>query len=734
MVLLKDIAVLVSFASLTSCNPIEGGPGDVVAQPDLGKIGLPASVQLDRLGSADSPSKKKVSWDSDVDKLYSQDKGKEKQRYPSPPRPVEHGPVVQPKTPKKQEGRVATGEKESATGETANPKLAVREVIERGLNNLAERTTQEHGFVRALGNIFSALHKRQDPAPMAPGSDAPPPGADAGNIAAGPDAATPGVTPAGPVGGPDAASGPPTGPPGSTPPNPATAPDAAAAAGPPAGAPPAGGPPLASAGLGLDGAASDTPPAPGASGPTPPNPAAAGSPDAPSAAAGGPASPPALGAGTPGTAPGAPASGTDTPLPPPASSADAPGKLPAAPGQPETPQVSPVAQSGGNGGSGKPQHNAQPNGQHPEHKAKQNGQTKEEHYHNHPNGQNKGHRQHKKGHKKGHHPQPKGQRKGENHPPNGQSTGENQQKPAQNPADLQPNNPPQGHTAGGFSTPQLPQQPVNIPQAPQQNDIPLGSTPPPPLGAPFIGLGPVTPPPMPMPFVSRDTSHLIQARDSNAGRRRKRSPVQTRFQYSNSVPSTPNQPLGAMAQPLEASFGYKAAGAAAANGVIGSNPSTPEPRLTRSKGVRKSAASTEELKMAPKKGKNTESKKKGRKFKSWNKMESGDKKVGKKSRKSKVNPNHSSQFKIAHEMVKMNKRRAEERKYLMAREAYLQDEWVKQDLAKRDAHASPEPEAYAYAEPEAFAYAEPEPYPYAVADPEACPNPYACPESYHWTQ
>lgn len=58
MVLLKDIAVLISLASLTSCNPVKGAPGDIIPQPGLGTVAVPPPpVQLDRLSSAESPSK-----------------------------------------------------------------------------------------------------------------------------------------------------------------------------------------------------------------------------------------------------------------------------------------------------------------------------------------------------------------------------------------------------------------------------------------------------------------------------------------------------------------------------------------------------------------------------------------------------------------------------------------------------------------------------------------------------
>ena len=211
-----------------------------------------------------------------------------------------------------------------------------------------------------------------------------------------------------------------------------------------------------------------------------------------------------------------------------------------------------------------------------------------------------------------------------------------------------------------------------------------------------------------------------------------------------------------MAQPLDASFGYKAAEAAPANGAVGfapGNPPVSAPRLTYTEADRNSAAVSEQGEMAPKKVKGH---KKSQKFKSLNAVGVASKIGGKKNKEPKVPENHSSRFEIDHEMVKMNRRNEEDRAYLRARNAYLQDEWVREQLAKRDAYAAPEPEAHAFAEPEPyledewvmeqlakrdayakpqpFAYAEPEPYPYAMADPEACPNPYACPESYHWTQ
>ena len=62
MVLLKEIAVLISLASLTSCNPVDnpvkGAPGDIIPQPGLGNLAVPPPpVQLDRLSSVESPSK-----------------------------------------------------------------------------------------------------------------------------------------------------------------------------------------------------------------------------------------------------------------------------------------------------------------------------------------------------------------------------------------------------------------------------------------------------------------------------------------------------------------------------------------------------------------------------------------------------------------------------------------------------------------------------------------------------
>jgi len=251
---------------------------------------------------------------------------------------------------------------------------------------------------------------------------------------------------------------------------------------------------------------------------------------------------------------------------------------------------------------------------------------------------------------------------------------------------------------------------------------------------------------MVLPLVLRDGSRRIYTRHisgDNLRKRktgrgafnRKRSPVQTRHQFSDAGASTPDQGFGAMAQSLDASFGYKAAGAGPANGAEAStppNPFTPEPRLTRSKASVKSSVSSGDVQMAPKKVKKVKGDKDRQKVKSIDTLKWGGKKGGRKIKKPQVNENHSSRFEIDHEMVKMNRRSAEDRVYLRAREAYLQDEWVKDQLAKRDAYAAPEP--YAYAEPEPFAYAEPEPYPYAIADPEACPNPYACPDSYHWTQ
>jgi len=190
-----------------------------------------------------------------------------------------------------------------------------------------------------------------------------------------------------------------------------------------------------------------------------------------------------------------------------------------------------------------------------------------------------------------------------------------------------------------------------------------------------------------------------------------------------------------MAQPLDASFGYKAAGALPANGVEASKPRdyvTPGPRLTQSKASVKSSVSSGEVQIAPKKVKKVKGEKEGQKVNSIDALKWGGKKGSRKNKKPQLNENHSSRFEIDHEMVKMNRRTAEDRAYLRAREAYLQDVRMKDQLAKRDAYAAPEP--FAYAEPEPFAYAEPEPYPYAIADPEACPNPYACPDSYHWTQ
>lgn len=268
-----------------------------------------------------------------------------------------------------------------------------------------------------------------------------------------------------------------------------------------------------------------------------------------------------------------------------------------------------------------------------------------------------------------------------------------------------------------------------------------------------------------MPILARDAGRRISARDGSGAskRKHKRTPIQTRHQFSNANadPSTPAQAIGAMAQPLDASFGFKAAGAAPANGAVGAtpgNPSTPEPRLIRSKYSQKLSAVSEQGQMAPKKVKKVKGHKKGEKSKSLDAEKWGGKKGGKKNKNKNqdVGENYSSRFQIDHEMVKMNRRSAEDRAYLRARDAYLQDEWVRAQLAKRDAYAAPEPEAYAYAEPEPylqdewameqlakrdayaepepFAYAEAEPYPYALADPEACPNPYACPDSYHWTQ
>lgn len=58
MILFRDIAVLASWASLTSCNPINGVAGDVISQPGYSNTpGPPPPVQLDRLSPAESPSR-----------------------------------------------------------------------------------------------------------------------------------------------------------------------------------------------------------------------------------------------------------------------------------------------------------------------------------------------------------------------------------------------------------------------------------------------------------------------------------------------------------------------------------------------------------------------------------------------------------------------------------------------------------------------------------------------------
>lgn len=750
MFLLKDIAVLVSLASMASCNPIDGAPGDVVAQAGLGSIAVaPPSVQLDRLSSAESPSKaaKKVSWDGEAEKLYGQTKDQGKRRYPSPPLPDQHEARFQPKTPNKQEGGVSTSQEQLTTGEIAKSKYAVREIIGRGLNNLAERHPEENGFVRTLSNIFGALNKRQDPAAAAPGSESPPggmpdsspTGMDAGNPAAGPVAGTAGAGSPGPAGAlaatsgpPDAAGGPAAGgPPVGGPPAGGPPVGGPPAGGPPAGGPPAGGPP-----------AGGPPPGPGSAAPTDgpasnsaPSAGALGSPAPPASdagAAGGLASPPAPAAGTLGPPPSSLAPGPDAANKPPATAG--------APGQPGTPSPPDglAPQASGSSGSGKPQNGAQPNGSHHhQHNTQQNG----EHRHNHNGQDQEGHQHHRDGQKKGQHHHKASQGKGQHHDPQDQNNGATQPKPVQNPAGSQPSNPSAGGSAanphpagvppgGGGSLPQdpaqPPQQPLNIPQP----NIPASQ---PPIGAPFMGLGGIhlqaPPPPMIMPLVLRDGSRRIYTRHNSDDKlrkrktgsgasHRKRNPIQTRHQFSNAGASTPDQGFGAMAQPLDASFGYKAAGAASTNGVEASTPRdhvTPEPRLTRSKASVKSSISSGEFQIAPKKGE---------KVKSIDTLKWGGKKGSRKNKKPLVNENHSSRFEIDHEMVKMNRRSAEDRAYLRTREAYLQDVWMKDQLAKRDAYAAPEP----------YAYAEPEPYPYAVADPEACPNPYACPDSYHWTQ
>lgn len=153
MVLLKDLAVLVTLASFAACSPLESetfsGAVGVPAAP--GNLALPPMTLDPALAPVALPQ-----TPADLPSGQSIISGKKHKAYG-----IHSNAETQHHQQKENvEQNVAIG---SLAVAPAPPKqLAIREVIERGLSNIAARDPPAQSFVQALGNMFSGLAKPKD--------------------------------------------------------------------------------------------------------------------------------------------------------------------------------------------------------------------------------------------------------------------------------------------------------------------------------------------------------------------------------------------------------------------------------------------------------------------------------------------------------------------------------------------------------------------------------------------
>ncbi|MCJ1383832.1 hypothetical protein MMC17_006946 [Xylographa soralifera] len=179
MVLLKGLAAIVSLASIATCSPLDSevSSGAVGVPPALGLPAIPAVAPLDHaLGSG---------------------------KLPHMPADLATGQLApHPQQSKNHNGQVAIEKLDGHKGiETSRnvhdlslftteektlapapaPKLAIREVIERGIANIGARSDPPaQSFIQALGNMFSELGKdkgKRDAPPALPAPPGPNPGA-----------------------------------------------------------------------------------------------------------------------------------------------------------------------------------------------------------------------------------------------------------------------------------------------------------------------------------------------------------------------------------------------------------------------------------------------------------------------------------------------------------------------------------------------------------------------------
>ncbi|MCJ1404522.1 hypothetical protein MMC11_007748 [Xylographa trunciseda] len=255
MVLLKDLAVIASLASIATCSPLdsEASFGAIGVPPALGLPSTPPGAPLDSaLSQAGLPH-----MPADLATGLLAPKGQKSEGHsPQVAKGVGQNPLQAHYHVEQQHAGLSlpiTEEKALApAAAAATPKFAIREVIERGIASIGARSDPPaKSFVQALSNMFSGLandKSKRDappalPAPPGPLLDAvnashappkdasPPPPAPVVPAPAHAEGAAPPAVPQSPPGSPPPASPPgipPNGSPPPPPPPPANPPSAPA--------------------------------------------------------------------------------------------------------------------------------------------------------------------------------------------------------------------------------------------------------------------------------------------------------------------------------------------------------------------------------------------------------------------------------------------------------------------------------------------------------------------------